>query len=235
MGTFANGMVGKVLVQVDEVKSLHDFSDKLKDLITNTTVNYEKKGKDSIVLPNLANFIFTSNNANALTVSTDDRRFVLFNCSDKYKGNQEYFKDLGEQLMRLEVSRAFYDFLMARDLSKYPNSFEHNRPITDYYQEVQLNSIPVISRFFSALVNSNYPEPQIAAREMYKNYVQFHTSGNYKFLLTETSFGREIKKVSGITKRKSNGINIYMLCHVEIKASLEMAKEYDQDAEYHHA
>lgn len=235
MGTFANGMVGKVLVQVDEVKSLHDFSDKLKDLITNPTVNYEKKGKDSIVLPNLANFIFTSNNANALTVSTDDRRFVLFNCSDQYKGNQQYFKDLGEQLVRPEVIRAFYDFLMARDLSKYPNSFEHNRPITDYYQEVQLNSIPVISRFFSALVNSNYPEPQIAAREMYKNYVQFHTSGNYKFLLTETSFGREIKKVSGITKRKSNGINIYMLCQAEIKASLEMAKEYDQDAEYHHA
>lgn len=235
MGTFANGMVGKVLVQVDEVKSLHEFSDKLKDLITNPTVNYEKKGKDSIVLPNLANFVFTSNNANALTVSTDDRRFVLFNCSDKYKGNQQYFRDLGAHLKRPEVIREFYDFLMARDLSKYSDSFEHHRPITAYYKEVQLNSIPVISRFFSALVNSNYPEPHIAARDMYKNYVHFHTSGNYKFLLTETSFGREIKKVTGITKKKTTACAVYTLCHGEIKAYLQKVKEYDPDAEYHHA
>ena len=234
MGTFANGMVGKVLVQVDEVKSLHDFSDKLKDLITNPTVNYEKKGKDSIVLTNLANFIFTSNNANALTVSTDDRRFVLFNCSDKFKGNMPYFLDLGEHLRRPEVIRAFYDFLMSRDLSKYPNSFENNRPITEYYRDVQLNSIPVVSRFFSALVNSNYPEQQITARDIYKQYVEFHTSGNYKYLLTETSFGREIKKLAGITKKRISGGNVYTLCHSEIKDSLEKAKEYDPDAEYHH-
>lgn len=235
IGTFANGIVGKVLVQVDEVKSLHDYSDRLKDLITNQTVNYEKKGKDSIVLPNMANFIFTSNNANALTVSPDDRRFVLFSCSDRYKGNRQYFEDLGAHLMRPEVIRAFYDFLMARDLSKYPDSFEHHRPITAYYEEVQLNNIPVISRFISALVNSNYQDPQIAARDMYKNYVQFHTSGNYKFLLTETSFGRELKKVVGITKKKTNTCNVYALCHSEIKAYLENAKEYDPDAEYYHS
>jgi hypothetical protein len=234
-GRFANGAVNRVCVQVDEVKSLHEHADQLKDFITNPTINYEKKGKDVIVVDNLANLILTSNNANALTVSPDDRRFVLFNCSSVHKNNAQYFTSLGAHLERPEVARAYYQYLMSLDLSAYPVSFQCNRPITQYYMECQQNSIPVISRFLSALVNSAYPETQIPARDMYKNYVHFHTSGNYKFLLTETSFGREIKKVSGIIKKKSNGIHIYMLCHSEIKAYLEKANEHDPDAEYHHA
>ena len=44
-------------IQVDEVKSLHEYADRLKDLITNPTINYEKKGKDTIVVSNLTNII----------------------------------------------------------------------------------------------------------------------------------------------------------------------------------
>ena len=232
VGQFANGVVNKILVQVDEVKSLHDYSDKIKDLITNLTVNYEKKGKDTIELNSLANFIFTSNNAKALTVPADDRRFVLFNCSSQYKHNAEYFLALGAHLEREDVSRAFYQHLMSRDLTKYPKSFQNSRPITEYYREVQHNCIPVASRFFSALVNSSYPETQIAAREMYKQYVQFHTAGNYRFLLTETAFGCDIKRVTGIVKKRTKTSILYMLDHAIIKNYLEDMNEYDPDAEY---
>jgi hypothetical protein len=77
-GRFATGLVNKTMVQVDEVKNLHEHADKLKDAITNRTVNFEKKGKDAITVDALANFVFTSNNENALRIPTDDRRFVLF-------------------------------------------------------------------------------------------------------------------------------------------------------------
>ena len=53
-GRFGNGAVGSLLVQVDEVKSLHDYADNIKDLITNATLNSEKKGRDTIVVANLA-------------------------------------------------------------------------------------------------------------------------------------------------------------------------------------
>jgi hypothetical protein len=232
MSTFANGMVNKVLIQVDEIKSLHDFSDRLKDLITNLTVNYEKKGRDSIVLPSLANFIFTSNNANALTVSPDDRRFVLFHCSDKYKGDEAYFNTLGGHLKRKDVARAFYDHLMSRDLSKYPETFEYSRPITEYYREVQSNSIPVVSRFLSALVNSNYTDSQIQASELYSKYVHFHGAGNYKVLMTETAFGRDVKRFTGISKKRTNTGAVYTMVIGELKTCLEKMREYDTDTEF---
>ncbi len=73
--------MNRVCIQIDEVKSLHDHADQLKDVITIPTVNYEKRGRDTIVVPNFSNLILTSDNANALTVSLDDRRFALFHCS----------------------------------------------------------------------------------------------------------------------------------------------------------
>jgi hypothetical protein len=232
-GRFATGALGCVCLQVDEVKSLHDHADQLKDFITNPTLNIEKKGKDVFVVDNLVNLILTSNNANALTVSADDGRFALFHCSSVHKGNAVYFKELGNHLDQPEVARAFYQHLLSRDLSAYPNSFQHSRPITEYYRDAQHNSMPVISRFISALVNSSYPVEHISGREMYKQYVQFHQNGNYRILMTESSFGRDIKKIAGIEKKRSNTGMVYTLSHKKIKQYLESVNEYDEDAEYH--
>ena len=236
-GRFANGAVNRVCIQIDEVKSLHDHADQLKDFITNPTVNYEKKGKDTIVVSNFANLILTSNNANALSVSTDDRRFALFHCSSVHKGDTQYFSQLGVHLAQPKVARAYYQYLMSLDLSEYPTSFQHKRPVTEYYMEAQHNSIPVISRFFSALVNwkctDTQPPCQTPSREMYKQYEKFHTAGNYKFLMTEHSFGREVRKILGIDVKKTKSCNILKLDLPTIKKYLEGLNEFDEDATIH--
>ena len=229
---FANGAVNRVFIQVDETRSLHDHSDQIKDFITNPTLNYEKKGKDTIVLANVANLILTSNNANSLTVSPDDRRFALFQCSSMHKGDTDYFNKLGAHLERPEVARAYYQYLKSMDLSAYPISFQHARPITEYYKESQHTSIPIISRFFSALVNADFPEIRVPARDLYGKYVEFHTHGNYKYLMTETAFGRETIRVVGITKTRTKAGHFYLLEHPAIKKHLVDMNEYDADAEY---
>lgn len=229
---FANGAVNRVFIQVDETRSLHDHSDQIKDFITNPTLNYEKKGKDTIVLANVANLVLTSNNANSLTVSPDDRRFALFQCSSVHKGDTDYFNKLGAHLERPEVARAYYQYLKSMDLSAYPTSFQHARPVTEYYKESQHTSIPTISRFFSALVNTDFPETKVPARDLYRKYVEFHTHGNYKYLMTETAFGRETMRVTGITKKRTKSGHFYLLEHPAIKKHLVDMNEYDSDAEY---
>ena len=230
-GRFANGAVNRVCIQIDEVRSLHEYHDQLKDFITNPTLNYERKGKDKIVLNNIANLILTSNNANVLTVSPDDRRFVLFECNPLYLRDKEYKDELGAHLERPEVARAFYQHLLTRDLSKYSYSFQHSRPITDYYKTSQQNSIPVVSRFFSALINGDCPE-SLKGRELYQRYERFHAAGNYKFMMTETAFGRETIKINGITRSRNTAGKYYTFNAIEIKKFLETTNEYDQDAEY---
>ncbi|MFN9911927.1 MAG: primase-helicase family protein, partial [Pirellulaceae bacterium] len=75
---FSDGFLNKTFLQIDEVKSLHDHTDKLKDLITNRTVNWESKNGRTVTVDNFCNFLFTTNNENALRIDSDDRRFVMF-------------------------------------------------------------------------------------------------------------------------------------------------------------
>jgi len=90
-GSFANGALHRVCIQVDEVKSLHENCNRLKDFITNQVLVYEKKGRDRITVQNISNLILTSNNENALSVSSEDRRFCLFRCSPIHKRDKGYF------------------------------------------------------------------------------------------------------------------------------------------------
>ena len=55
MGRFATGAFNKVMVQVDEVGSMHEFDNLIKNLVTNATVRLERKGKDCITVKNLTN------------------------------------------------------------------------------------------------------------------------------------------------------------------------------------
>ena len=234
LGRFSNGLVNRVLVQIDEVRSLHDYSDQLKDIITNPTFNYEKKGKDIMTMNNYANLVLTSNNKNSLTVPPDDRRFVLFECSSIHKGDEAYFNELGHHLNnRPEVARAVYQYLMSRDLSEYRKSFQASRPVTEYYREVQRNCIPVHSRFLSALLNMGPNCPKsLKGREFYEKYERFHKAGNYMKVMTETAFGRENKKVTGLSKEMVNHRVVYTLCAETMRGYLDNKKEYDCDAEY---
>jgi hypothetical protein len=103
--------------------------------------------------------------------------------------------------------------------------------VTEYYKEVQHNSIPVFARFMSAQVNSEHSATQINARDLYAKYELFRTKGNYKFVMTETSFGREVKKVAGVSFKRNSAGRVYQLDHEAIKAHLQASNEYDPDAE----
>ena len=229
LGRFQNGCLNRILIQVDEVKNLRNHDDKLKNLITNDTIQFERKGRDIITVRNLVNLIFTSNNENALAIATDDRRFVLMRCSDRYRGDTEYLSALGQHLDRPEVARAFYQFAMARDLSAYPFNFQPRRPITAYYEECRAVSIPVHSRFLSALLNSGVCPERIGALALFTKYASFVSTGNYKASLTETAFGRNIRRITGITKGHTMHGTVYTLEPDAIRRWLVEAREYDED------
>jgi hypothetical protein len=85
-------------------------------------------------------------------------------------------------------------------------------------------------QFLSGLVNDSDGPIEIAARKLYASYQNFHASRNYKFIMSEALFGREIKKITGVmTRRLITGI-IYQLDKEEIKSFLQDSRKYDHDA-----
>jgi hypothetical protein len=232
-GKFSQGLVNVSLVQVDEVKNLHDHADKIKNAITNRTVKLEKKNKDPVTLDAFANIIFTSNNENALKIPGDDRRTVLFRCSSIYKGNKQYFDDLAHHLNLEGVSAWFYKIMKQRDLSKYPYDFQTSRPITDYYKESQNASIPLEKRYLSAYINGDTPL-EITSEKMYKNFKIWAESENVKFnIKVHSAFGREIGRLSGIEIQKKKHHNIYKINKKMLTKFLAENKEYDEEAVLH--
>lgn len=76
-----NGWVrDKVLVIGDEVigEDRRQHADKLKGLITGSTVQINEKHQPPVELENLANFIFLSNHPTAVFIGDDDRRYFVW-------------------------------------------------------------------------------------------------------------------------------------------------------------
>ena len=229
LGKFAKALVGTVLVQIDENRSTHKNADRLKDIITNATVNYQAKNKDTIVLPSLANLFFTSNNANTIAVSQTDRRYALFQCSNIYRGNQEYFKDLSDHLRIPEVASACYTMFMEADITGF-GSLQATRPKTEYYLEMQRANMPIVHRYLSALVNSR-PPTIMYSKEMFEQCIKMAEAGRYSFHMNASTFGKRVQDVLGekaaVHSKKGNQ---YHIDSEDIKRRLIMINGYDLDA-----
>ena len=171
-GKFAVGTHRKLLCFCDEGgEELTKYQDMLKNLITSKAIRVEKKGQDIRIEDNYTNVIVASNNAGPVRISSNDRRVVAFQCSDKYKDNYDYFASLAQSLGDDQCARyspplrtlsnkpslfcffpffrrAFYDFLLAYDLDE-DYSFQAHRPITAYYEALLASSLPLFWRFWS--------------------------------------------------------------------------------------
>lgn len=70
----------KIVIIGDEVigQDRRQHADKLKALITGTTILINEKHQPAVELQNLANFIFLSNQPNAVFIGDDDRRYFVW-------------------------------------------------------------------------------------------------------------------------------------------------------------
>ena len=119
-GRFVNTQ-GKLLAVLNEASGKDTFNicDVLKDAITCSTTEQEKKGIDAITMTDYTNYIFTTNNINSVKVPEDDRRFMPIQINEELKNNVAYFKELYSSLDDEKIMRKFYDELMKVDLSEF--------------------------------------------------------------------------------------------------------------------
>lgn len=246
-GRFGNMGFNNVLIQIDEVKTkFRECADSLKNLVTNGTINYEKKGKDTITVQNLTNVVLTTNNQYVLKITANDRRYVVFECNPIYINDSAYKIAFGNYLERPDVARAFYQFAMERDLARYVYDFQAFRPKTEVYRENQKMAIPAVSRFLSALVNTEHTGSQldssgktfersngvldVTTKMLYKKFMDYQAACNNKNTYSDMWFYNGLKKFKGITKQRTTLFRFYKVEVEELKKSLMELNEYDEDA-----
>ena len=110
----------KMLIHYDETYFGHDRSvaGMLKGSITGEKIRIEHKGINAYHVDNIGLRQYSSNEAAALPVSLDARRFLVLNPSPKHKGDRDYYLRLQQALDDGELAAFVHDALNA-DLKQF--------------------------------------------------------------------------------------------------------------------
>lgn len=127
----------------------------LKRLITEPTLLFEAKGKDAVTGRNHLHVMMASNEDWVVPASMEDeRRFAVFNVSDKFRGNRSFFDALYKQLDEGGLAALLWD-LKARDISKFhPRS---RVPMTKALADQKLRSLDYFDQWlYEALCKGSF-------------------------------------------------------------------------------
>jgi len=195
VGKFNSAIAGKFMVVLNEAtgRDTNQVVDKIKNIITRTSVNIEYKGIDPFPSIDYCNYAFTTNNIKPISITKDDRRFQILECSDKYKGNVEYFTKLFASINDDKTIYSFYKFLMKRDISKF--NPERDRVITEATTDLHnLNKDP-IEMFLEHIHTEEYEKDsnRIKTRNLYEDFRKYMYEIGYKNVCNMPTFGKILK------------------------------------------
>ena len=154
-GQFTSLYSGKIFTVCDEVSFAGGYKTNniLKSLITQKWQKLEKKRADPTMIDDYNNFIFLSNNDDAVKIEDSDRRYFVKKLSNKHRRKKEYFVPLGEALTQ-ETADHFYTYLLSVDLKGWS---PRDIPETEEKKEMRLYSKTPIELFADELLDGNIP------------------------------------------------------------------------------
>jgi hypothetical protein len=80
---------------------------------------------------------------------------------------------------------------------------------------------PTPAMFLAHLADANPNDTMVQARDLYNRYMDFctKTGGKEQLVMTGTAFGRELKTIPGVSKKRTEVARFYKLDHAAIKES----------------
>lgn len=153
-GRFNSTIANKLFVFVDEA-DLTDgrTAEKLKAIISEDTVNLERKGKDPEIMPNYARFIFASNRDRVINAGLRERRYLVLEPDVIYAQNKGYFDRL-HQWINDNGAQKLLAWLLSYDLTHFD---PRRAPVTAALVEEKLASMPPVYQFFYSELWSQQP------------------------------------------------------------------------------
>jgi len=109
----------------------------LKRIVTEDTLNIEKKGYDVEDTPNFIHMIMASNDAHVIRATGDERRYFMLQMGEGNKQDAKFFGKLNDQMENGGYEALLY-YLQSIDISNFE---VRNVPQTDALQEQKLLSM----------------------------------------------------------------------------------------------
>jgi phage/plasmid-associated DNA primase len=189
--------------------------DKLKPFITDPYLKIEPKGINPYTIDNIGNYILCSNHIDSIILEESDRRYAIFQVSNKYRQNTEYFENLTKQCYTQTTADAFYSYLLNFDEVDI-----HTIPNTKARQEIMNISKPNAIKFLDFLkeepltrFNQETSEveniKEMKATELYEKYRNWCNQNGERNIVSNTKFGLILK--DKIERKRNKLGNVYVL------------------------
>ena len=105
----------------------------LKAMITSVFTTVNPKGSKEITSDNFSRYIFTTNKANPVDMTQNERRFVLLACSKDKQGNHEFWTKIRKYLFTPEAGSAVAHYLMNKDIYGFN---PRQLPVNEFQQSI---------------------------------------------------------------------------------------------------
>ncbi len=185
----------------------------------------EKKGIDVTQSENYSNLVITCNDYRVLRMEHRQRRYALFDCSDRYVGNTAYFDALRAHMDKPSVARSFYQHLMS--LGPIETNFQATRPQTAFFKSVMEDSIPPIGTYLSARINSGLRTGDLINTTEVKAFIGRLRADDPSVIEPGSrTLAKEIKNYKGLDEAVAGGAAFRVINVDALKAHLERTFEY---------
>ena len=197
-GAFNASRINRVLYHIEEGNRnsmTAEYIEQFKNCVTDEFAAVQLKGKDTRDnVINYNHFVITTNNSVPFDIHHEERRFFAVRASSCRVRDAAYFDRLDTECLRVAgVARAFYDFLMARDIS---GRDWKNPPATEALSEWKHACESVIVQFIEHFRTMSPEVCEIKSSDLYAAYKVY--CKEYKAdTMTLRQFGMEVKKVVG--------------------------------------
>lgn len=199
-GNFNAHMAQCLLLQAEEAVWAGDkvAEGRLKGLITAKIQMIENKGVDPIRLENFIRLLMTSNEGWVVPAGKDERRYAVFDVSDRCKENHEYFGEMTQELDSGGREALLAD-LLAFDLSSVNLRVI---PKTKALIEQKIRSLNSVEAWwFERLMEgttrrkAEYWEREVDRTLMFEDYLEKSDKVGIKRRAIETEVGMDLKKL----------------------------------------
>lgn len=134
--------ISEELSNLDSNNSYNQTFDRLKSKICDDKIKIEPKFGKKYDVNHHTNYIFNTNSSFPIKIESHDARFAVFEISEKFVGNYEYFTNLSKYINQ-ECANHLYSYIYYfKDLVEL-----RTLPKNDFYNNVKFNSVHNSIRF----------------------------------------------------------------------------------------
>ena len=205
-GKFNVTVVNKLLVFGDEVDLTNTaIADRLKGLISETTINLERKGIDPEPMPNYSRFIFASNHEHTISAGTRERRYLVLEPIPNKAQDKEYFDSLWQWINGNGPAYLLY-YLLNYDLAEFD---PRRAPATKALIAEKLASLKPAEAYLYEQIMSDKPfngEARTDASVLVERFVEWcmNNGEEMKKAAARSSMGKAVKRLGIEVKGRSD-------------------------------